>query len=99
MQSLHRWNSSSPGISLDNWYLRRCHARSLTLFIPDCRNNSPYADFVAAQDMFIFRVEGTGVLKAEDVVITALDILHRKLYTLQTSLPEQDDVAPLPGAQ
>ena len=49
--------------------------------------------------MFIFRVEGTGVLKAEDVVITALDILHRKLYTLQTSLPEQDDVAPLPGAQ
>ncbi|EIE18511.1 DNA-directed RNA polymerase II, 36 kDa polypeptide [Coccomyxa subellipsoidea C-169] len=43
------------------------------------------------QDMFIFRVEGTGVLRAEDVVLTALEVLMRKLRNLQEALPQQDD--------
>lgn len=48
---------------------------------------------VAAQDMFIFRVEGTGVLKVEDVVMKALDRLVTKLRNLQEALPQQDDGA------
>jgi hypothetical protein len=39
------------------------------------------------QDMFIFRVEGTGVLRAEQVVLTALEILIGKLRNLQEALP------------
>lgn len=45
---------------------------------------------MTAQDIFIFRVESTGVLKAEDVVLTALEVLMRKLRNLQEALPQQD---------
>ena len=41
----------------------------------------------AGQDKFIFRVEGTGVLPAEDVVATALDVLIAKLRNLQARAP------------
>ena len=41
----------------------------------------------APQDMFIFRVEGTGVLRAEQVVLTALELLIAKLRNLQEALP------------
>ncbi|CAK0785902.1 hypothetical protein CVIRNUC_009115 [Coccomyxa viridis] len=36
---------------------------------------------------FIFRVEGTGVLSVEDVIITAVDVLTAKLRNLQQALP------------
>lgn len=39
------------------------------------------------QDTFIFRVEGTGVLKVEQVVVTALGNLITKLRNLQEALP------------
>ena len=42
---------------------------------------------MSLQDVFIFRVEGTGVLKVEQVVMTALDILVSKLRNLQEALP------------
>ena len=42
-----------------------------------------HARRVLRQDKFIFRVEGTGVLPAEDVVATAMDVLIAKLRNLQ----------------
>ena len=35
------------------------------------------------QDTFIFRVEGTGALPAQDIVATAMDVLIAKLRNLQ----------------
>ncbi|KAK9822850.1 hypothetical protein WJX81_003391 [Elliptochloris bilobata] len=43
------------------------------------------------QDKFIFRVEGTGVLPAQDVVATAMDVLIAKLRNLQEALPQDDE--------
>lgn len=41
------------------------------------------------QDEFIFRVEGTGVLSVEEVVLTAVDVLTAKLRNLQQALPHE----------
>jgi hypothetical protein len=38
------------------------------------------------QDTFIFRVEGTGVLKPEDIVVTACEVLAKKIRNLQVGL-------------
>jgi len=38
------------------------------------------------QDRFIFTVETTGGLRPEEVVLAALDVLKRKLSSLQTNL-------------
>ena len=38
-----------------------------------------------SQDTFIFKVEGTGVLRPEDIVLTALEVLGRKIRNLQAS--------------
>jgi hypothetical protein len=35
------------------------------------------------QDTFIFRVEGTGVLRPEDIVLTACEVLARKIRNIQ----------------
>ena len=43
---------------------------------------------LAMQSEFIFRVEGTGVLSVEDVILTAVDVLTSKLRNLQQALPE-----------
>ncbi|CAL5228381.1 g11504 [Coccomyxa viridis] len=40
-------------------------------------------------DEFIFRVEGTGVLSVEEVVLTAVDVLTAKLRNLQQALPHE----------
>lgn len=37
----------------------------------------------AKQDTFIFRVEGTGALLAQDIVATAMNVLIAKLRNLQ----------------
>ncbi len=42
---------------------------------------------LSVQNEFIFRVEGTGVLSVEDVIITAVDVLTAKLRNLQQALP------------
>ena len=39
-----------------------------------------------AQDMFIFRVEGTGVLRPDEVVSMALEWMQQKMLTLNTAL-------------
>lgn len=41
------------------------------------------------QDTFIFRVEGTGVLRPEDIVLTACELLTRKIRNLQVALDEE----------
>ncbi|PSC75301.1 DNA-directed RNA polymerases IV and V subunit 3 [Micractinium conductrix] len=41
------------------------------------------------QDTFIFKVEGTGVLRPEDIVLTALEVLGRKIRNLQVALEEE----------
>ncbi|KAL4444006.1 hypothetical protein ABPG75_011743 [Micractinium tetrahymenae] len=41
------------------------------------------------QDTFIFRVEGTGVLRLEDIVLTACEVLARKIRNLQAALEEE----------
>lgn len=92
-----RYNNITKQVELDQ--IEQYHFDGEALAKAEELGKPGLVTFKERQDIFIFRVEGTGVLKAEDVVITALDVLHRKLYTLQTSLPEQDDVAPLPGAQ
>ena len=38
------------------------------------------------QDMFIFKVEGTGALPPQDIVTMALDVLMAKFTNLQHSL-------------
>ena len=40
------------------------------------------------QSEFIFRVEGTGVLSVEEVILTAVEVLTAKLRNLQQALPE-----------
>ena len=50
----------------------------------------PWALITAAVNMqseFIFRVEGTGVLSVEEVILTAVDVLTAKLRNLQQALP------------
>jgi hypothetical protein len=44
-----------------------------------------------AQDMFIFKVEGTGVLKVEHVIMEALKKLEQKLFALQLALPQPQE--------
>ncbi len=46
------------------------------------------------QDKFIFRVEGTGAMPTQDIVVGAIGVLQRKLDTLQSSLASAD-VAPM----
>jgi DNA-directed RNA polymerase II subunit RPB3 len=41
------------------------------------------------QDTFIFRVEGTGVLRPEDIVITACEVLEAKIRNLHTALEQE----------
>eukprot|EP00887_Chlorella_sp_A99_P007108 scaffold2.g7108.t1 len=43
-------------------------------------------DIRASEDTFIFRVEGTGVLKPDDVVLTAIEVLYNKVQNLGTML-------------
>ncbi len=45
---------------------------------------------VLAQSEFIFRVEGTGVLPVEAVILTAVDVLEAKLRNLQQALPPDE---------
>lgn len=40
--------------------------------------------------MFVFKVEGTGVLPVSDIILTALEILHRKILVLRDSLESLD---------
>ena len=46
-------------------------------------------DIVQQQDSFVFRVEGTGVMPAGEVVLSALEVLGRKLDNLRQSLSVQ----------
>jgi hypothetical protein len=39
------------------------------------------------QDTFIFKVEGTGVLPPEDIVVMACEVLGHKLRNLQARRP------------
>lgn len=41
------------------------------------------------QDTFIFRVEGTGALTPDDIVLTALDVLSGKLQTVGAELDRE----------
>ncbi|KDD74543.1 hypothetical protein H632_c1241p1 [Helicosporidium sp. ATCC 50920] len=43
-------------------------------------------DIRASQDTFIFRLESTGVLPAEEIILTALEVLGKKVQTLMTEL-------------
>jgi hypothetical protein len=42
-------------------------------------------DIKQKQDTFIFRVEGTGVLRPEDIVLTACEVLAKKIRNLQVA--------------
>ncbi|KAL4430045.1 hypothetical protein ABPG77_004415 [Micractinium sp. CCAP 211/92] len=50
------------------------------------------------QDTFIFRVEGTGVLRPEDIVLTACELLARKIRNLQAALDEEANLYDQGGA-
>ncbi len=50
-----------------------------------CLNNLT----VFLQDEFLFTVEGTGVLRPEEIVLKAMRILYNKLGVLQGSLNNQ----------
>ena len=52
------------------------------------RPEAPYISSSTMQSEFIFRVEGTGVLSVEEVILTAVDVLTAKLRNLQQALPE-----------
>lgn len=45
--------------------------------------------FPLPQDTFIFRVEGTGALTPDDMVLTALDVLSGKLQTFGAELDRE----------
>lgn len=45
--------------------------------------------FALPQDTFIFRVEGTGALTPDDMVLTALDVLSGKLQTFGAELDRE----------
>lgn len=47
-------------------------------------------DIRQRQDAFIFRVEGTGALPPEDIVLTALDVLSSKLQTISVELEREN---------
>lgn len=47
-------------------------------------------DIRERQDAFVFRVQGTGALPAEDVVLTALDVLGAKLQTISVELEREN---------
>ncbi|KAK9837884.1 hypothetical protein WJX74_007190 [Apatococcus lobatus] len=49
------------------------------------------------QDMFIFRVEGTGAMATQQIVVAAIDVLLRKLDTLQQSLASADAAMDMDG--
>lgn len=57
-------------------------AKAEELGKPGCIEISPI------QDQFVFRVEGTGVLPAVEVVSRALDVLRRKLEALERDVDE-----------
>ena len=42
-----------------------------------------------AQDTFIFRVEGTGVLPPEEILLTACEVLQKKIRDLDAGLKEE----------
>lgn len=44
---------------------------------------------VPPQDTFIFRVEGTGVLPPQDIVLTACEVLASKIRNLDAALAEE----------
>ena len=46
-------------------------------------------NLIALQDMFIFRVEGTGAMPTQQIVLSAIEVLLRKLDTLQQSLASE----------
>lgn len=39
------------------------------------------------QDHFIFKIEGTGALPCKHIVLTALDILMKKMRALNEAVP------------
>ena len=47
-------------------------------------------DIRERQDAFVFRVQGTGELPAEDVVLTAHDVLGAKLQTISVELEREN---------
>ena len=47
--------------------------------------------------MFIFRVEGTGALPTQQVVVDAINVLLKKLDTLQQSLASSDAAMDVDG--
>lgn len=47
--------------------------------------------------MFIFRVEGTGAMPTQQIVVAAIDVLLRKLDTLQQSLASADSAMDVEG--
>lgn len=51
-------------------------------------------DILQKQDTFIFRIEGTGVLPASDIVVTALEVLMAKISALRQGV---DQIAILEG--
>ena len=53
------------------------------MFSEDC---SSAALTLLRQDMFIFRVEGTGVLRPDEVVSMALEWMQQKMTTLNAAL-------------
>lgn len=55
---------------------------------PGITANSQWS--VLVQSEFIFRVEGTGVLPVEGVILTAVDVLEAKLRNLQQALPPDE---------
>jgi hypothetical protein len=48
--------------------------------------------------MFVFKVEGTGVLPVADIIVTAMDILYRKIVVLKDCLDADDPVGTVEDA-
>lgn len=44
-------------------------------------------------DMFVFKVESTGVLAAGQIVYDAIDVLLKKFRTLQLALQSESEIA------
>lgn len=54
---------------------------------PAPEEDEPF-DFHAKPDRFYFRIEGTGSLEPKDVVVTALNLMVKKIKLLQSSISE-----------
>ena len=77
--------TGSPGNAFAEWQSEglpssSCAVRARLFFVPHPRARKWPG---AQQDTFIFRVEGTGALPAQDIVATAMDVLIAKLRNLQ----------------